>query len=233
MKNKPLLIAVAVLLLIGFLLSWHFINKARTAATVQIALSQHNEEELITQNENLQLQLHGHRVVEDSLWVLVKNQEYRIKQKDKMIVQKEKQYQDELNRLQLLTDDEAVSEFLDNAECGEQPILKYDSLYLIDICPLRSYNDIRAGFEAQTDVNTILRSKLQETTLKEVELNGIITERGNQIEKLNQVVENTDQIVQEKDKQIQVEHKKYVQQKVKTYLVGAVGVLGITLGIIF
>ncbi len=231
--KKQHYIAVAALIIFGFLLSWHFVNKARTETKVQTALSLHEVEELETRNETLQLQLLGHRVTEDSLWVLVKNQEYRIKEKDKQIQKKEKQYQAELNRLQLLTDDEAVSEFLDNAECGEIDIRMYDSLYLIPICPLRSYNDIRAGFNAQTDINTILRQKYAEQAENAVKLNGIITERGEQIKTLNEVVSNTELIVSEKEKQIQEEHKKYVQQKVKTYMVGAIGVLGITLGIIF
>jgi len=69
-------------------------------------------------------------------------------------------YANELKRVQSLPDDSAVGLFLDVADCGELPIMKYDSMYLIPIDPIRVYNDLAVGFNEQVEVNRSLNTQI-------------------------------------------------------------------------
>lgn len=233
LKSQTKWIAVAIVIII-FLLVYKCNTNQQHRQDINSAVSQHEIENLTGANQQLEQQITGHKAVIDSLWSELDKQVIKLKQKDAQLIQKDKEYKNELARLSGLSDNDAVAEFLDKSDCGEIDIKTFDdSLYLIPICPIRQYNDIRAGFYMQVDVNTILRSKLQEDTKNSLILNGIIIEKDKTISDLNTTVSNDNKIFSEKDKQIQAEHKKYDAQRRKTWMAWGVGAVATTLAIIF
>jgi hypothetical protein len=134
-------------------------------------------------------------------------------------------YEKEKQRVKDLPDDTAVGLFLDRADCGEVQIKKYDDDYLISIEPVRFYNDLAVGFDEQISINKNLRTETRIYTVKIKTLDEIISGKEMHISDLNAKIEAFKSIESEKDKQIVAEQKKIKQQKVKTYLVGAGGLI--------
>jgi len=233
MKNKPLIIAVAVLLLIGFLLSWHFVNKANQKADIATAIIRHDRETYEANIEQLQLEKNGHKAVSDSLKSRVTELKVELRQSKYKEAQTALKLKKDIAKNKLLTNDSSVMLFYANAGYGNLPVIKRDTAYQVPIQPIRYYNDLQTEHDALADDNSTLKKR--EVVYQKI----INTQDADLQEKDKQLVlcdsiSATQSIITEGLKQeVKNEHKKFIDQKVKTYLVGAIGVLGITLGIIF
>ena len=227
-----IIIGVAVLLAVLLLSIRNCSNNSIDDQNVISAVAQSKIDALVESNTILTNQNKVHQNAIDSLRTIIKAKDNRIASLNTRVATIALNYEKEKARLKLLPDDSAVAEFLDNAECGEQLIMKYDSLYLIDICPIRTYNDIRIGFDMQVDVNQILREKLGIQSSKNADLEGIIIVKDKQIASKDTIISNNNLVVAEKDNQIKAEHKKYKQQKVITWVTGGVGIVLLTLSLL-
>jgi len=155
-----------------------------------------------------------------------------IAQNNRKIINVTKAYEAQLAMLKEVDDDSAVAIFLDNAECGPLPIMKYgDSGYVIPICPIRNYNDLKVGFDMQIDVNSILRNNIEVLISKSDDQQKIINNNNEEIRALNKIIVVKDEI-NENEKGIGESWKdKYKAEKRKVWIVGATGA-GIIIGIL-
>jgi hypothetical protein len=227
------IIAVAVLIIVFLLSMRNCSNNRQDDQTVISAVAQSKIDQLQTDNDALKSSVKASQSAIDSLQTIIKTKDGKIATLNTKVAYIASNYEKEKNRLQLLTDNDAVAEFLDASDCGEQPIIKYDSMFLIDICPIRNANDIRAGFDMQVNVNQVLQDKLRISESKASDYNGIIAGKDKQLTDALQLNSNSEKIITEKDKQIVAEHKKFRQQKVKTWITGGIGVVLLTLAIIY
>jgi hypothetical protein len=150
-----------------------------------------------------------HKIAEDSLNVLVKAKDVQISQfkiKYRDIANK---YETERGKLKEITNDSAVALFLDRADCIECPVLKYENAYLVEIDPIRFYNDLASGFDEQVEVNQVLRNNIDTVNSKVLILNELIKHKDEDIKILKSKTADYNQIGAEKDKQIQAGDKKY------------------------
>lgn len=223
-QSKLTYVMTGVVIVLAILFGINKCNSKRQQnADIDIRILQSENKALQANNTSLKTQLYAHKQREDSLWELVLANNERIALLNKKVNKLAANYATEIDRLEALPDDEAVVEFLDNSNCPATPILKHDSSYMIPICPIRTYNNIKAGYDMQTDVNLLLQKKVDEQSSKIYNLSSIVTERGNQISLLDSINGNHLQIETGLTNQVKAEHSKYKAQKRKTILVGIAG----------
>ena len=218
------IIAVVAAILLLLLIMSQCNSKKIQQQNINNAVSQHEIENLQAENEQLKQQRNGSEAVSDSLLKRIKERDSKIVQLQGKVAVIALKYQSELNRLDKLSNDESVAEFLDQSDCGEIPVVKYDSLYLIPIEPIRQYNNIRAGFDMQVDVNKILVLRINEHVIKETLMDKVIGEKDYQLTLCDSINSNHTAIEVEKDKQIKGWQKKYKAEKRNKWIVGVAGV---------
>lgn len=196
---------------------------------VNNAVLQTENSQLSDANLALQQQLHAHKWIEDSLTEALKEKDKQLVKLDKKLAVMASNYATELNRVQELNDEDAVGLFLDNSDCGELPILRYkkdnDSGYIIPICPIRTYNDMKVGYDMLGDNNRLLQAKIVIYKGQVDDLTGIATQRGERIIILDSINKNHEEIETNLNKQIKNEKDNYKREKRRTALVGISGAI--------
>jgi hypothetical protein len=201
-------------------------NNQQQKYDLDTAVLKDRSETLEATNAELEIQITGHKAVSDSLVSTIRTQNIvldRYKTKYAVIALK---YETERNRVKEVTDDEAAGIFLDRADCSEVPVLKYDSNYLIPIEPIRFYNDVLIGFDEQVETNRTLRGEVYDKGVQIVNYERLTTEQKATILAQTELNRNTSQMLMNSDKQLANTEKKLKRERVKKYVVGVVGLVG-------
>ena len=202
---------------------------------IDIAVSTERISELERKIDEKDTQIAISKQKEDSLFTVVRRQEFDLIRFHNNILVITKKYDAERNKVKELSGVESVGLFLDNTEQPEFPVIQYEdsTQYVIPITSIEYANVAFVDLKEQVGVNRLLRD---ESTLKSVQiktLNSIIDEKENQIIVLNEVNKYTNSIIKEKDDLVKAEHNKYKKQRVKTFVTGAIGGVLLICSLIF
>jgi len=226
-QNTPLFIAIIGIALVAIIMMKVTSNQQAQFNETNAVLRDRSET-LQATNEQLENQITGHKAVSDSLISTIRTQNIvldRYKTKYAVIALK---YETERNRVKEVTDDEAAGIFLDRADCSEVPVLKYnDSAYLIPIEPIRFYNDVLIGFDEQVETNRTLRGEVYDKGVQIVNYEKLTMEQKATIQAQTELNRNTSVMLSNAEKQIANTEKKLKRERVKKYVVGVVGLVGI------
>ena len=216
--------AVIALLILLLVLNKCASNK-QDQQNISSAVSQNQIENLQSALAVLENKETAYRLTQDSLLSINASLNKQLITNRGKLAQIALNYEIERQKVKELPNDSAAALFLDRADCYEFPVMQYDSNYLIPIEPIRFYNTLAIDFDEQVAVNGNLMKENKIYMLQVKNLNRIIDNKETRINDLNEIVKNHKLIEIEKDKQIQSEHKKYRQQRVKTFLTGAGGLI--------
>ena len=216
--------AVIALLILLLVLNKCASNK-QDQQNISSAVSQNQIENLQSALAVLENKETAYRLTQDSLLSINASLNKQLITNRGKLAQIALNYEIERQKVKELPNDSAAALFLDRADCYEFPVMQYDSNYLIPIEPIRFYNTLAIDFDEQVAVSGNLMKENKIYMLQVKNLNRIIDNKETRINDLNEIVKNHKLIEIEKDKQIQAEHKKYKQQRVKTFLTGAGGLI--------
>mgnify|MGYP000977402892 CR=1 FL=1 len=216
--------AIIALLILLLVLNKCASNK-QDQQNISSAVSQNQIENLQSALAVLENKETAYRLTQDSLLSINASLNKQLITNRGKLAQIALNYEIERQKVKELPNDSAAALFLDRADCYEFPVMQYDSNYLIPIEPIRFYNTLAIDFDEQVAVNGNLMKENKIYMLQVKNLNRIIDNKETRINDLNEIVKNHKLIEIEKDKQIQAEHKKYKQQRVKTFLTGAGGLI--------
>lgn len=216
--------AVIALLILLLVLNKCASNK-QDQQNISSAVSQNQIENLQSALAVLENKETAYRLTQDSLLSINASLNKQLITNRGKLAQIALNYEIERQKVKELPNDSAAALFLDRADCYEFPVMQYDSNYLIPIEPIRFYNTLAIDFDEQVAVSGNLMKENKIYMLQVKNLNRIIDNKETRINDLNEIVKNHKLIEIEKDKQIQSEHKKYKQQRVKTFLTGAGGLI--------
>jgi hypothetical protein len=236
MKNIPkiyIIIAVAVLVLVLLLSIRNCTNNNQDRQSVVDAVAQSkidNLQNILTEKDS---EITSNKQTILSLYNLIRSKDSSLYLKDKKIAHSEAKLSIELKKNHGLTDEESIIQFMDNSGYSDSTVTKYENRYNVPICAIRFYNDVKSNLDMQTDVNSILVSKIKDQEEKALFLGKVIEVKDEDISLLTDKGIAYEGVIAEKDKQIVAEHKMYKQQKVKTWVTGGIGVILLTLAIIY
>lgn len=192
-------------------------------ATVVDAISQHQIEYLQAANQALNEQIIGYKATQDSLLLNITRLKKELVQKEMQRAEIALKYAKEKARVKKLPNDSAVGYFLDRADCSECPILKYDSSYLVEIDPIRFYNDLAVGFDEQVAINASLRCENDIQRIVIGDLTGLCISKDQQIAALNSINSNHVLVDSEKDVRIEAWRSKYKAEQRRHIVTKIVG----------
>ena len=200
-----------------------------------IAVSQERISELERKIDEKDTQIAISKQKEDSLFSVVRMQEFDLIKFHNNIITITKKYDSERNKVKELSGVESVGLFLDNTEQPEFPVIQYEdsTQYVIPITSIEYANVAFVDLQEQLSVNSVLRDESNVKSVQIKTLNSIIDEKENQIVVLTEVNKYTNDVIKEKDSQIQSEHNKYNKQLVKTITTGAIGGILLICSLIF
>lgn len=234
-KQNSIYIIVGLLLIVSFL--FLFTSKVKNKAKTDKAVSESKIENLISDNEQLNQQIKGYKGLNLKAYDRIKELNNTLYLSEQKVSQIALKYEIKISNLKKLTGSESVELFLDKTEQPEFPVQKYsespDSTYLIPLTSIQYANIAFYDLDEQKEINQELKTEITTYRLVNKELTGIIQNKDSEIKLLNKRSVNYESIITEKDKQIKAEHKKYVSQKVRTYLVGSIGAVAIIGCLIF
>lgn len=222
-KNLILYGAIIALLVLLFISKCS--NLKQAIQNIDQAVSKNRIEILESNVAILEKQNLTYRQSQDSLILIDNSLNKLITQKEAKYAQIASIYADLKNKVKELNNDSTAGLFLDRADCTEFPVLKYDTNYIMPIEPIRFYNLMSVDFDELKAQHQNLQGKYDIKVLQVKNLIKIIDGKEDHIANLDKTIESQKLIETEKDKQIQSEHKKYKQQKVKTFLVGGAGLV--------
>ncbi len=190
-------------------------TKQQNEAVITDAVASEHLDYLQAENESLKLQITGYKTAQDSLRINIASLNKELVQKELQRAEIASKYAAEKARLRKLPNDSAVGYFLDRADCGECPIVKYDSSYLVEIDPIRFYNDLAVGFDEQVAVNANLRRESEVKSMVIKDLSSVNNMKDREIEILNKIIVNDSLTGSYKDIQITAGEKMYKAEKLK------------------
>ena len=202
---------------------------------IAIAVSTERISELERKIDEKDTQIAISKQKEDSLFSVVRMQEFDLIKFHNNIITITKKYDAERNKVKELSGVESVGLFLDNTEQPEFPVIQYEdsTQYVIPITSIEYANVAFVDLQEQLSVNSVLRDESNVKSVQIKTLNSIIDEKENQIVVLTEVNKYTNDVIKEKDSQIQSEHNKYKKQRVKTITTGAIGGILLICSLIF
>jgi len=210
LKNSWILVILLLVLLGAASLIVTNCNSRRQAdQNINSAVSQNEVENIEALNVALSNKIHGYVIAQDSLVKCIKLRDEQLIRKEKERSQIALKYTAEKSRLREMPDDTAAALFLDRAQCNEDPVEKYSDKYLIDIEPIRFYNDLATDFDQQVEINASLQSESDIKSMQIKDLNSLCGVKDKELFAVKQINENHVLIESEKDKQITAGNKKY------------------------
>lgn len=236
-KNKKTVFfaAIIVMAIAILLLARKCATNSQINSDIAIAVSTERISELERKIDEKDTQIAISKQKEDSLFSVVRMQEFDLIKFHNNIITITKKYDAERNKVKELSGVESVGLFLDNTEQPEFPVIQYEdsTQYVIPITSIEYANVAFVDLQEQLNVNSVLRDESNVKSVQIKTLNSIIDEKENQIVILTEVNKYTNDIIKEKDSQIQSEQNKYKKQRVKTITTGAIGGILIICSLIF
>ena len=236
-KNKKTVFfaAIIVMAIAILLVARKCATNSQINSDIAIAVSQERISELERKIDEKDTQIAISKQKEDSLFNVVKRQDFELIKFHNNIITITKKYDAERNKVKELSGVESVGLFLDNTEQPEFPVIQYEdsTQYVIPITSIEYANVAFVDLQEQLNVNSVLRDESNVKSVQIKTLNSIIDEKENQIVVLTEVNKYTNYIIKEKDSQIQSEHNKYKKQRVKTITTGAIGGILIICSLVF
>lgn len=236
-KNKKTVFfaAIIVMAIAILLVARKCATNSQINSDIAIAVSTERISELERKIDEKDTQIAISKQKEDSLFSVVRMQEFDLIKFHNNIITITKKYDAERNKVKELSGVESVGLFLDNTEQPEFPVIQYEdsTQYVIPITSIEYANVAFVDLQEQLSVNSVLRDESNVKSVQIKTLNSIIDEKENQIVVLTEVNKYTNDVIKEKDSQIQSEHNKYKKQRVKTITTGAIGGILLICSLIF
>lgn len=134
----------------------------------------------------------------------------------------------EHSKLSKESDSGTVRRFLNETGYKSLLVQKYDSLYMVPASSAKQSNIERASLSAAVSDNSelIKQSDMKGVVIKN--LSTVVDNKDKEITILSGVIHNHLEIESALKSQVKAEHRKYVGQRVKTWIVGGVGVAILT-----
>ena len=208
---------LAIVLAIG-----HFTFKAQHDRYIsEIGISTGKIEVFQANTERLEMEAKGYKAIGDSL-------KFRIQERDEIIkgwqgkyAKLDKKYTEKAQQIKELPEEAQVELFLDRADCGEFPILKYEENYIAPIEAIGFYNILANDFDQVSEANELQKGEI---LLYRSQLNNygnLLVAKDNELSTQGQIIENQNKIDSErinqlatKDKQMKAEKRKVVTTKI-------------------
>ena len=220
-QSKSMYIIAGIAVIVLILLSITKCNsKKQQNESITIAVLQHENATLLSNNASLEVTLKSYKDIEKKLQESINEKDNTIVQLDRKVSVIASNYATEVARVKTLSNDDVADLFLKESGCKNISIIKYDSSYIIPPCPLRTYVNIKMECDMQKSTNLILKDKIGTQLAKINDLYSIIGERGNQIIILDSINKGHKQIETNMNVALKEQYKMYRVQRRKTWFIG-------------
>ena len=215
---------IAFVLLLVIFIIYKYNNAKQAGENIQSAVAENEIKNLVSQIDQHKANEKAYMAVQDSLLHANDVLNEQLTRQRAKVAQTAAKYETERSKVKELPADSAAGLFLDRADCPD-PVLKYENDYLVPSEAITFYNVMAVDFDEQKEVNINLATENEIKTRQIYTLDAIIQNSNKRIDEFTRITEDQQKIIDRKDLQVKAEHKKYRQQRIKTILTSAGGIV--------